>query len=307
MFKSTSAIATNNITVVGTLIDVTMREGTAKSSGTPYRSGSATIRVNQTYGGKAETSDIPLNFIAMKFKKDGTINPAYEDLGKFSSVYKSAKNFPIIEATRLRVSGKSGTLAENMFATQQDPEKVISTWRLNANFFNEARSEAADCATFNADIFIMQIEREMTSEGEETGRLKIRGAIVQYGQKLDVLNFIVEDPTAVDYIERNYNVNDTVNVVGRIRYTSETVELQSESTWGEAIPQTSTKKKHELIITRGSDEAFDEEQAYNPDDIRVLNEDRNNRKEQVKIDAKNRASKPASSKPATAATEYGWE
>lgn len=314
MSKSIDNQSTNGVTIVGKLSDLVMREGTSKAGGKPYRSGTATIRVEQHYGGKDETSEIPVQFIAMKFKKDGTSNPAYESLSELNN-YKTIQNHGYDAANRIRVNAKSGHLSENMFVGR-DNEQVVSTWRIDSSFFNEVRGsqEAApsngDCATFSVDLFLMSIAREMTADGEETGRLKIRGGIVQYGRKLDCLDFYVEDPTAVEYIERNWSMNDTVNAVGRIRYTSETVTYHSENSWGEDIPKTSTKTKRELIITQGSDVPFDEELAYAPEDIQVMNADRNNRKEQLKIDARSRAAaKKAvpSAAAAVASSGFGWE
>ena len=314
MSKSIDIQAQNSVTITGKLNDVVVREGTVgkagKNFGKPYRSGTLTIRVEQTYGGKTETSEIPVQFMAMKFKNDGSNNPAYDSIGQLSSQFKSIQNYGYDEASRIRVGGKSGNISENMFVGR-DGEQVVSSWRINSSFFNEVRgSDApgnADCATFNVDIFIMSMARELTAEGEETGRLKIRGGVVGWGRRLDCLDFYVEDPTAVDYIERNWSMNDTVNAVGRIRYTSETVtNYHSENSWGEAIPQTTTKTKRELIITHGSDEPKSDEQAYAPEDMQVLNADRNSRKEQLKIEARTKNAQKAA-KPAVAASDYGWE
>ena len=102
------------------------------------------------------------------------------------------------------------------------------------------------------------------------------------------MDFFVENPGAVDYIERNFKVNDTAHFVGRLRYTSETVKYESENTWGESIPQTTTKKKRELIITGpgvGCESGpYDEDRSYDPEDIRVLVADRNAVKEQKKME-----------------------
>ena len=317
MSKSINVQSNNAVTITGKLNDVVVREGTSKNGGKPYRAGTVTIRVEQTYGGKGEISEIPVQFIAMKFKKDGTSNPAYESVGQLTSQFKSIQNYGYDEASRIRVAGKSGNISENMFVGR-DGEQVVSSWRINSSFFNEVRGgEApgnADCATFNMDIFIMAMTREMTAEGEETGRLKIRGGLVKYGGKVDCLDFFVENPTAIDFIERNYNQNDTAHFVGRIRFTSETITRQSENTWGESIPQTTTRKKRELIITGPGigheDGPNEEENSYNPEDIRVAMADRNTLKEQKKIEARAKA-KTGKAAPAaatsSAAPTYDWE
>lgn len=318
MFKSIDIPAQNSVVINGALLNLDMREGkSAASKGSkPYRSVNATVRVNQNYGGKSEISEIPVSFISMKFKKDGTDNPVYETLGKYAVEYKTATRDGIENATCVNINGRrgNGTLSENMFATAQNPETVVSGWNINASFLNESRGMApgnsGDCATFDVEIFILNIDREITPEGEESGRLKIRGGIVQYGRKLSCLDFFVEDKGAIDYIERNYNVNDTAHFVGRIRYTSETVTYEAANTWGESIPQTSSRKKRELIITGpgvgGEDGPYDEERSYDPEDIRVLVADRNALKEQKKVEARAKASKPATSAAAPKPV-YGWE
>ena len=318
MYKSIDTPALNSVVINGALLGLDMREGkSAPSKGSkPYRSVNATIRVNQAYGGKHEVSELPVSFIAMKHKKDGTDNPVYETLGKYATEYHTAQKDGIENATNVNVNGRrgNGSLSENMFATPQNPETVVSGWNINASFLNENRGIApgnsGDCATFDIEIFILNLDREVSPEGEETGRLKIRGGVVKFGRKLDCLDFFVEDKSAIDYIERNYNVNDTAHFVGRIRFTSETVSYETSNTWGESIPQTSTRKKRELIITGpgvgGEDGPYDEERSYDPEDIRVLVADRNALKEQKKMEARAKAAKPAVSAAASKPV-YGWE
>ena len=318
MYKSIDTPALNSVVISGALLGLELREGKsspAKGS-KPYRSVKSTIRVNQTYGGKSEVSEIPVDFIAMRHKKDGTDNTIYETYGKYSTEYHTAQRDGIENATMVNINGRrgNGTLSENMFATAQNPETVVSTWNIGATFLNELRGAApgndAECATFDIEIFILNLDREVNLEGEETGRLKIRGGVVKYGRKLDCLDFFVENPGAVDYIERNFKVNDTAHFVGRLRYTSETVKYESENTWGESIPQTTTKKKRELIITGpgvGCESGpYDEDRSYDPEDIRVLVADRNAVKEQKKMEARAKASKPKAAAPADK-PNYGWE
>ena len=314
MYKSIDVAAKNSVVINGALLGLEIREGkSAASKGSkPYRAANATIRVNQRYGGKDEISEIPVSFIAMKHKKDGTDNPVYDTIGKYGSEYRTAQRDGIDMATSVSVNGRrgNGTLSENMFCDARNPENVISSWNINASFLNENRgnspASSADCATFDIEIFILNMDREVNISGEETGRLKIRGGVVKFGRKIDCMDFFVEDPTAVDYIERNYAVNDTVNVVGRIRMTSEPVTSESQNSWGEAIPQTTTKKKRELIITHGSDEPYTEEMAYDPEEIRILITDRQAVKEQKKMEARNKASAPKAQAP-VAKPAYGWE
>ena len=165
----------------------------------------------------------------------------------------------------------------------------------------------ADIASFNVDIFIMDMHDEISRDDEPTGRLIVKGGIVQYGGKLDVVEFIVEGNDAVDYISRNWNINDTVNAGGRIRFTSQEVKSSAvESSWGEELPETSTRMVRELIITRGSDEAFEDEFAYDAAEIKKAFNERKAMIEQMQIDAKKGAQKTTASADAPA-SKYSWE
>ena len=150
----------------------------------------------------------------------------------------------------------------------------------------------------------MDMHEEMDREGEPTGRLIVKGAVVQYQGKLDVIEFIVEGSDAVNYISRNWEENKTVNVGGRIRVTSqEEKRSASESSWGEELPETSTRMVRELIITRGSDEPFDDDFAYDAAEIKKAFNERKARLEQMQIDAK----KGSPAKAASNDKKYSWE
>lgn len=313
MYKSVDIPAQNKVNVVGSLISIADREGTtsAAKGSRPYHSCRNVVRVEQVYGGNTEVSEVPVDFIAMKHKKDGTNNMVYEGLRKFTIEFKSAAEVGMDDASRVSISGQNnGALSENMWASPNNPETVTSNFQIGASFMRVARSSSTlvPCATFDVEIFILNMEREINSYGEETGRLKIRGGLVRYGRKLDCFDFFVENKDAIDFIERNYSVNDTAHFVGRIRYTSTEIVSVSES-WGESIPTTSSKKVHELIITGpgagGESGPYEEEQSYDPDEIRVLVADRNARREQLKVTA--RASAEKKKVVAPAKPTYEWE
>ena len=321
MYRMSTAPARNSVSINGMLLSYDIRDGKSKKNGNQYRMANAVFRVNQFYSGKEELSEVPVKSLAMKFKKDGTDNKFYATLGDYAVNLKSAARYGTDEADKLTITGRNGNgaLSENMFASERNPETVYSTFNIDFKFLNEARynsdGNTGECATFDVEIFILDIARELNAAGEETGRLKIRGGIVQWGEKIDCFDFFVENPTAIEYIERNYNINDTASFVGRIRYTSETVVYKSENTWGETIPTTSTRKKHELIITGPSagheDGPNAEEDSYDPEDIRTMIADRNARKEDAKNEARKRAKNGTGSNgnagTAAAKPKYGCE
>ena len=291
--------ANNKVTIVGKLLDASFATGKT-SAGKAYERANLTVRVTQTYGGRTETSEVPVSAFATQYTNKGTINPAYENIQKLKE-FKTVQNVGIDNADIIRMT--SADLRENAFVSKSG--QLVNSWQLNSSFFNPGKGD--DTATFNIDIFIMDMKEEFDREGETTGRLVIKGAIVQYGGRLDVVEFIVEAPDCVDYISSNWNINDTVNVGGRVRYTvQEEKRAAAESSWGEEIPDTSTRTVRELIITRGSDEAFEEDMAYDATDIKKAFNERKARMEQMQLDAKTKGSKPAA--PAQAPKkDYSWE
>ena len=120
-------------------------------------------------------------------------------------------------------------------------------------------------------------------------------------------NNIDRHPNAVDFISRNWEINQTVTVKGRIRVTStEEKSSGNDASWGEDIPETTTRFVRELIITKGDDEGKEEEFAYNPADIKNAFNVRKANIEQLQIDAKNGGKKAAAPAKSTS-NKYSWE
>lgn len=289
----------NVVTMTGKVLDISFRTGKNKM-GSPYEMAMLTLRVEQDYMGIHEVSEIPLSIYANQFKKDGGISAAYDNLQKLKEIKTAQKN-GLDAADRIRFA--SGRLEENNFLTKSG--NFITGWQVRPSLVN-INPSAADCATFNEDIFIMDMREEMDREGEPTGRLIIKGGIVRYGGSLDVVEFIVENPDGVDAIGANYEPNQTMNISGRIRYTSieEKRQVTESSGWGEALPETSTRKVRELIVTNDGGTPFDDEVAYDPAEIKKAFNERKARLEQMQMNAKQKATTPA---PSTAKKQYDWE
>lgn len=291
--------ATNKVNIVGKLIDAQFREGTTKN-GQPYESCNYTVRVHQTIEGKDEINEIPLSMFASKYTNAGAPHPGYKNIQDMKKM-KTIQEYGEAEASTIRSS--SGSISENYFVSKSG--QLIDGWRINTSFTSEGGK--GEMATFSVDIFIMDMHDEVDRDQEPTGRLVIRGAIVQYGGKLDVVDFIVEAPDKVEYISRNWSVNDTVNVKGRVRFTVKETNTApaSKSSWGEDIPDIpTTQTVRELIVTSGSDEAFDEDFAYDPAEIKKAFNIRKANIEQAQVNAA--APKKASSS-SDAKKKYSWE
>ena len=300
MSKSISIQAGNKINLAGILMDVAPGEGKL-SDGRPYKRATVTVRVTQTYGGKTETSDIQVGMFATEFTSTGKPNPAWKSLNDLK-LMKTAQNVGIDNASHVRLTG--ATLQENNFVSRSG--QLINGWQIRGSFINEAKT--ADVASFVTDIFIMDMHDEVKND-DTTGRLIVKGGIVQYGGKLDVIEFIVEQPDTVEYISRNWEVNGTVTVKGRIRVLSQEEEVQS-SGWGEDVPDTTTRFVRELIITTGDDECKEEDFAYDPVEIKKAFNERKAAIEQLQINARATAPKQGAGSANSAeasAKKYDWE
>lgn len=297
--KDINVQAMNKMNLVGKLMNVDFGEG-KMSDGREYKRATVTIRVTQPVDGKEETSEIPVGFFASPYTSTGKPNPAYKSLVDLKEL-KTAQNVGVDAADQVRIT--SATLSENNFVSRNG--NLINGFQIRGSFINAAK--LMDAATFNTEIYIMRMNDEVDREGEPTGRLVITGGIVQYGGRLDVLNFIVEAPDKVEFVTRNWSENTTQRVVGRVRVTSHEVEASSESSgWGEEIPDTTTTFVRELIITGGDDGPKDEEFSYDPTDIKKAFNVRKAMIEQLQIDARSKAKNQGSSGH-TDAKKYEWE
>lgn len=293
--KSIQTQALNKINVTGKLLDVTTGDGVL-SDGRKYNRATLTVRVTQEYGGRTETSEIPVSMFAAQYTKANKPNPGYEQIMNLSTL-KTVQNYGVDEANTVRIS--NANIRENNFMTKSG--QLIDGWQINTSFVNTSNNK--DVASFQLEIFIMDMHEEMDRDGDPTGRLIIKGGVVQYGGKLDVLEFVVEAPDHVDYIQRNWNINDTVTVAGRIRVTSVEETHSAMGSWGEDIPETTTRFVRELIITQGDNQGKEEDFAYDPVEIKKAFNVRKAMIEQMQVEATQK-SKPASA-PTT--NKYNWE
>lgn len=302
--KNINAQSTNQVVISGVLLEKVTVDGFTKVDKRPYKRGNFVVRVAENFAGRPETSEIIVSMFATKFKKDGGINPAYENILRMENEMKSAADVGIDAADGIRVT--AAQLQENAFVSRSG--QLIEGWQVRGAFWQKHAASADNmAATFIVDAYIMNIEEEMSREGDPTGRLLIQGGLVQYGGKLDVLTFIVEDPDKVDFVSRNWEPNTTVQIKGHIRLSTEekTSVAENEDSWGEQIVNTTTSTVRELIVTGGSNEAFDEDMAYDPEEIRKAYLQRKAAREQLLIDSKNNTPAPA---PATTApASYSWE
>ena len=302
--KSINEQAKNTVNLVGKVVDATFRSGNTKLN-QPYESCTLTIRVTQEYHGREETSDIQVSDFVTKFTKQNKPNPFYESFQSLKDL-KTIQTHGEGEADTVSV-GRMCSISENNFVSRNG--QLIHGWSLNTRTIT--RAKAQEVGTFDLDIFIFDMHDEMNHEGEPTGRFIVKGGLVQYGGSIDVLEFVWEEPDEINYVQRNWNINDTVNIRGRIRVTSEETKATHSGGWGEDIPETTTRMVRELVACTGSEGAFEEDFAYDPADIKRAMNERKARLEQLQVDAQQKAKSVPKAEAATTAApsskRYDWE
>jgi hypothetical protein len=288
--------AENIVEIKGKLSEVNLKEG--EKDGRRYITGSIIIKVTQEISGKMVSMDLPVSVMAGQLTKAGTENPAYQSASKVMNEMKSIAACKNPEEAD-NVSITKGVLGENIFLGQQ--KTLVVDTRIRASFINKINGEFTPTATFTNVIIIAAINEEINKEGQPTGRLLITGILPQYGDKVDIVNYIVESPPAIKHITTYWSKGDTVKVFGRINYSTRTIETEEAVGFGEPIKHTRIESIKELIVTSGSEEPYPEDSAYKMDEVSAALVDRKSRIAQIES---GNASKKAA--PAKDASLYGF-
>ena len=255
----------NNVDIEGIVSEVNLRE--IEKGDKKYVAGEVVVMVVDKNG---VTNMIPVGFISADKKKDGTENKNYARLMQLKD-FNSIASAGLEAATKVQIRGAK--LQENLFLPQNG-DTVISTLRINSNFFtkvNDTNYNPNNSFTLTGSILAMTAETRTNADGEaeETGRLIVQMACVGYADKVEVFKLIVENQAHIDFVQANWKVGDTVRVGGMIKFTEENVEREVEVGFGDAETRSYTRRVRELIITRGSAGPLDEEESYSEEDIKA--------------------------------------
>lgn len=269
MANNTVKQSTNKVKIVGILVEDSLKTGTYKDKNNvdaEYISGTLTIRVKQTISGIEEINDIPVNVWVAKLKTNGELNPAYKSMYDAMNSYTSLVACDD-ESKATKVLMTSANIVENIFSP--DGNSIHCTPRITSNFvgsiinLNSYNPEA----TFTTDMVVNNILDEMNKEGVPTGRLKVQGLVCRYNGTMDHLDYVVEQPDAINYIRSYWKIGDTVQVSGKIRFTTKTEQIQVPVRFGEPVFKTKTINCRELVITADSSDVLTPEQKFTPQEI----------------------------------------
>lgn len=227
--------------------------------------GKVTMLVEQSIEGMMETDEIVVSAFANKITKAGKENIQYTQL---LNLMKNAKSIMASSESEASVYDVNGILDENTFADRSGNDVTYTFVR--GSFFNETRPNFVNesYARFKQEIMIVSMEDEVDKDESLTGRLVLKGAVMNYAGPCSV-TYIVESKPAIEFIGSNWNVGDTVLVQGLLRGKAELVENTKEDMsmgFGASFSQSYVKTVKENVITAGS-EAYPEERAFNPQEV----------------------------------------
>ena len=258
----------NIVKIEGILAETDLEEKKFLKDGkqTEAIGGSITIRVEQKIGEKDVVSDVPVYMFATKFTKKGTANPAYENIKNIKDNYVSIAASDEAHADKVRIT--NGDIRMNEYYGRNG--NLVSFPRINASFVQRVREseEFIPKAEFTCTAVVLQQDYELDKEQNETGRYLLKTAIVQYGDRLDVVPFIVESKKAINYISSNWESGNTVRINGKLNFSFKVIREVKESAFGDPVVNERTISTSELIVTGGSD-PIEGEGSYNSEDIQA--------------------------------------
>jgi hypothetical protein len=209
--------------------------------------------------------------------KAGADNKIYAGIETVMTEYKSIADVGEEEADKVRIT--NGDL--NPFTSRNDGSPQIG---YKTNFFNRIKGEYNPHAEFEAEIYISGIVPEMDKDGDETGRILVKGWGVTYSS-IEPITLIAPKELA-DAVESTYEVGQTAKFFGDIINSRVEKITEIPMAIGKPKQKVETSYKNELIIT-GASEPYDEENAYKADSIKLAIQERENAKANEKTGDKN--------------------
>ena len=277
--------AENTVRIEGLLSEIDLKYGSFTKNGSPMNSigGIIKVHVKQEINGTPTDLEVPVHMFASEYTNAGAKNPAYQNIERVMNEFTSiAAADGEAGADAIRIT--NGRITMNEYYGRDG--RFVSFPRITASFVNKIRTdEMKPCATFSASFVVANKTNETSYDGVETGRLKVTGVLPQYGGRVDLVDFIVANPNAINAINQYWNDNDTVIANGRLNFSSKIETVVKEVDFGEAQETTRTISVSELLITGGSQAALEAGAAFDIEEIQAALVERKARLENLKESA----------------------
>ncbi|MEM5009389.1 hypothetical protein WKH57_01580 [Niallia taxi] len=255
--QNTLRQADNEVVVEGILQEVNLEERET-NGGRKFIGGEINIEVAD---GEIHTFRV----FSFKNKKDGTESGIYKGLLTVKDEYVSTAKVGKESADKVRVT--AGQLGVNDYVGGDGQIKTYP--ELSTNFINrvQANDEYSPKAEFEVELVVQALIEETDKDGEETGRIKLKGFVPQYGGRIAPLEFVAEGEGA-EYIRDTYEKGNTVKIYGDIVNKVEITKTQQEVGFGKPKEKVKRNFTREYLITGGS-EPYEEENV-NTYDLKVI-------------------------------------
>jgi len=281
----------NNVNLHGLLVENSLVANVSKKNGKNYIGGNLIVEVKNDASVADGVSQVPVNFFAFEFKKDGNPNKIYQSLASVMNNYKSAAEVGRENADYVSITG--GRIEENFFFTQD--LRFISTFRISSNFVNRAKEKELGKGTFEVETYINSIDEEEDPINPENSRLVIVGLVPNFFGRVYRLRFYVDGEKAQNYVNSNYSPGDTVKLGGELVNRQIKTTYTEEMEFGEDIVRTYTNSRKELVAIQGS-APFEETTAWKEENIKAAAQERQNEIDRLKQEKESQQSQSQTQK-----------
>ena len=260
--------AENKVRIEGILSEINLKFGSFVKNGATVDNigGNIKVLVHQTINGEDVSLEIPVYMFATKFTNAGKPNPAYESIEKVMTEYVSiASGAGEAGADKIRIT--NGNIRMNEYYNQQG--QLVSFPRVNASFVTKATGEFRPEASWSLEFAVSSMDFVTDADGVEVEpkKLRIKVIVPQYGGKVDTMEFYATNPRVIDAITSYWENQKTYSAKGRLNFTSTTREIIEECDFGEPDVHIQTVSVSELIVTKGTQSAMEDDMEFKPADL----------------------------------------
>ena len=276
--------AENSVEVIGIVSEKDLKEEIV--DGVKQISGSVTVKTS-------DVNFVRFNVKASEKKRDGSPSSIYSGLVTVMNEYKSIAEVGEENADKVRISSSDSI---NLYRSKQTGNSVIG---FKTNFFNRVKSseDYEPKADFAIETYIKSITPEVNTNGEETGRILVRGWCPTYSG-IEEITLVAEGEIA-SAVESTFEIGQTVEFYGEI--VNNRVETVREIPVAIGKPRIERKVsyKNDMVIT-GASEAYEEGGAIAPYTKEAIDKALQERENKI-AEEKAKSNSTAATKPSAAA------
>lgn len=260
--------AENKVRIEGILSEINLKYGSFVKNGVTVDNigGNIKVLVHQTINNEDVTLKIPVYMFATKFTNAGKPNPAYESIQTVMTEFVSiASGAGEAGADKIRIT--NGNIHMNEYYNQQG--QLVSFPRVNASFVSKATGDFRPEASWSLEFAVSSMDFVTDADGVEVEpkKLRIKVIVPQYGGKVDTMEFYATNPRVIDAITSYWENQKTYSAKGRLNFTSTTREIIEECDFGEPDVHVQTVSVSELIVTKGTQSAMEDDMEFKPADL----------------------------------------